>query len=63
MESEDALRTKYSLLKPQLDERTLRLCLAAEATIWGYGGWLPDKTLGDGEDNARSLLKQRKPAG
>lgn len=38
MESEATLRTKYSLLKPQLDERTLRLCLAAEATILGYGG-------------------------
>ena len=38
MESEDTLRTKYSLLKPQLDERTLRLCLAAEATMLGYGG-------------------------
>lgn len=38
MESEDTLKTKYSLLKPQLDERALRLCLAAEAAVLGYGG-------------------------
>src|SRR5512135_3162159 len=31
--------------------------------LHGAPCWLPDKTLGDGEDNARSLLKQRKPAG
>ena len=38
MELEDTLRTKYRLLEPQLDERALRLCLAAEATVLGYGG-------------------------
>ncbi len=38
MVAEDALRVKYLILAPLLDERSLRVCLAAEATALGYGG-------------------------
>jgi len=38
MGAEDALRVKYRILTPLLDERALRVCLAAEATALGYGG-------------------------
>ncbi len=38
MVAEDALRVKYRILAPLLDERSLRVCLAAEASALGYGG-------------------------
>jgi transposase len=33
-----AIRAKYKILSAQLDERSLRLCAAADATMFGYGG-------------------------
>ena len=33
-----AMQTKYKLLSLQLDERSLRLCAAADAKVLGYGG-------------------------
>jgi transposase len=36
--AEDALRGKYRILTALLDERSLRVCLAAEATALGSGG-------------------------
>lgn len=38
MADEEALETKYRLLAPFLDERSLRLCLAADAVSMGRGG-------------------------
>jgi transposase len=38
MVAEDALGVKYRILAPLLEERSLRVCLAAEATALGYGG-------------------------
>jgi len=38
MAGEDALKKKYQLLAQQLDERSFRLCLGADATVLGYGG-------------------------
>lgn len=36
--SKSALRTKYQTLQRGLDERSLRLCAAADASMFGYGG-------------------------
>lgn len=36
--SDEMLRSKYNLLLPVLDERSLRLCAAADAYAAGYGG-------------------------
>jgi len=33
-----AIRAKYKVLSAQLDERSLRLCAAADAKMFGYGG-------------------------
>jgi hypothetical protein len=33
-----AMRAKYEVLSAQLDERSLRLCAAADAKMFGYGG-------------------------
>jgi transposase len=33
-----AMRAKYRVLSAQLDERSLRLCAAADAKMFGYGG-------------------------
>jgi len=33
-----AMRAKYKVLAAQLDERSLRLCAAADAKMFGYGG-------------------------
>src|SRR5207245_10550450 len=33
-----AMRAKYKVLSAQLDERSLRLCAAADAKMFGYGG-------------------------
>jgi hypothetical protein len=33
-----AMRAKYEMLSAQLDERSLRLCAAADAKMLGYGG-------------------------
>ena len=33
-----AMRAKYKILSAQLDERSLRLCAAADAKMFGYGG-------------------------
>lgn len=38
MLSEDALKEKYKTLSPLLDERSLRLSVAADAQALGYGG-------------------------
>jgi len=38
MMSDEMLKSKYNLLAPVLDERSLRLCAAAEAYAAGYGG-------------------------
>jgi transposase len=38
MMSDEMLKSKYDLLAPVLDERSLRLCAAAEACAAGYGG-------------------------
>ena len=38
MMSEEALQAKYRILSPFLDERSLRLCAAADAKAIGYGG-------------------------
>jgi transposase len=38
MVAEDALKVKYRILAPLLDERSLRVCLAAEAMALGHGG-------------------------
>jgi len=38
MAGEEVLRKKYLLLEGRLDERSLRLCLGAEAMALGYGG-------------------------
>jgi hypothetical protein len=34
----EVIRQKYTLLRPELDERARRLWAAAEATALGYGG-------------------------
>src|ERR1039457_3768957 len=33
-----AMRAKYKTLSTQLDERSLRLCAAGDAKMFGYGG-------------------------
>src|SRR5881296_177625 len=33
-----AMRAKYKVLSAQLDVRSLRLCAAADAKMFGYGG-------------------------
>ena len=33
-----AMREKYKVLRTQLDERSLRLCAASDAKMFGYGG-------------------------
>src|SRR5881397_2949740 len=33
-----AMRAKYKVLSAQLDERSLRLCAAGDAKMFGYGG-------------------------
>ena len=38
MDQEDAIRQRYQLLAPELNERTLRLFAAAEAKVIGWGG-------------------------
>jgi hypothetical protein len=38
MAGDEALKKKYQLLSQQLDERSFRLCLGADATVLGYGG-------------------------
>ena len=38
MDQEDAIRQRYQLLAPELNERTLRLFAAAEAKVIGRGG-------------------------
>lgn len=38
MISDEMLKNKYNLLAPLLDERSLRLCAAADAFVAGYGG-------------------------
>ena len=38
MMSDEMLKNKYNLLVPVLDERSLRLCAAADAYAAGYGG-------------------------
>ena len=38
MDQEEAIRQRYQLLAPELNERTLRLFAAAEAKVIGWGG-------------------------
>jgi hypothetical protein len=38
MSNEEMLKKKYEVLTPFLDERSLRLCMAADAIVLGYGG-------------------------
>jgi len=41
MEVNLALKKKYEVLRPLLDERSFRLCLAADAQTIGHGGVSP----------------------
>ena len=36
--SSAGMRAKYRILSAQLDERSLRLCAAGDAKMFGYGG-------------------------